>query len=81
MVQVLEKKLKRESAKEEAADDNVAKLTKLSVQFATMTKALCNDPIHAAKICPQFKVFLTNEQKQRLEQQLKDEDTANSTNV
>jgi len=66
----LKKKIKRhddkEKVRQESANDYNAKQVRLAKQFRAMTSALLGDKLRAAKVCPDFEIFLSTDEKVEL---------------
>eukprot|EP00579_Thalassiosira_antarctica_P004744 CAMPEP_0201881078 /NCGR_PEP_ID=MMETSP0902-20130614/11488_1 /ASSEMBLY_ACC=CAM_ASM_000551 /TAXON_ID=420261 /ORGANISM="Thalassiosira antarctica, Strain CCMP982" /LENGTH=307 /DNA_ID=CAMNT_0048409205 /DNA_START=80 /DNA_END=1003 /DNA_ORIENTATION=+ len=66
----MKKKIKRhddkEKARQESENDYNAKKVRLAKQFRAMTSALNGDKLRAAKVCPDFKIFLSTDEKVEL---------------
>mmetsp|Transcript_1831 Transcript_1831/g.3489 ORF Transcript_1831/g.3489 Transcript_1831/m.3489 type:complete len:444 (-) Transcript_1831:98-1429(-) len=64
------KKIKRhddkEKARQESENDYNAKKVRLAKQFRAMTSALNGDKLRAAKVCPDFEIFLSTDEKVEL---------------
>jgi len=67
---LLKKKIKRhddkEKVRQESANDYNAKQVRLAKQFRAMTSALLGDKLRAAKVCPDFEIFLSTDEKVEL---------------
>jgi len=66
---------KREALKQ-AADDDVSKKVKLAKQFNEMTSSLGGNKIMAAKVCPEFQIFLSSKEKRELRSIVEEEQGA-----
>ena len=67
IAKVLEKKLEALDKKgKDAPVDHIAKKVKLVKQFKTMTEALDGNKLLAAKVVPEFEVFLNATEKEEM---------------
>ena len=60
----------KEEKKKAMVSDNVLKKVALAEKFKEMTVALDGNKLMAAKVCPEFKMFLTSSELDALESEV-----------
>ena len=67
LVEKLETQRSKKRMRQDSAMDEVTKKVKLAKQFRQMVDALGGDRLRAAKVCSEFEIFLSDEEKVDLE--------------